>query len=222
MPPTIEHNDHTIDIPKYQESLIAWGEKNFRPYPWRNDDDPFLTLMVEIMLHRTRSDQVAPVYVSFSARYSSPEDIIEADREEIADAIQSLGLHSRTDRIIEIAHLLRDEHGGGVPADRESLLSLPGVGPYIAGAVRCFAYHEVDTLPDTNTLRITSRLFGRDDIDNPYRNKTLHGLIERMAMPEQISGYYYALLDLAARVCHPSDPECERCPIRQWCKHGRA
>ena len=221
MPHTIDHEGHTIDLTRYRESLIVWGTENFRPYPWREDEDPFLTLISEIMLHRTRSDQVAPVYTSFSERYSCPEDVIEADREDIAGMIQSLGLHSRTDRIINIAHILQEDHDGDVPEERDSLLALPGVGPYIAGAVRCFAYHEIDTLPDTNTLRVTSRLFGIDDIDNPYRSKTLHDLIERMAMPEQTSRYYYSLLDLAALVCHPSNPECSKCPVREWCQYSQ-
>lgn len=212
---------HTIDVVAYRRKLMKWGEENFRAFPWRTTSDPFHLLVAEIMLHRTRALQVVPVYNSFIQRYPTPAAVRRASEQDLMSIMDSLGLHSRVTRLKEIVEQLFELYDGRVPEEKNDLLGLPGVGPYIAGAIRCFAFGKPDILPDTNTLRVTSRIFGVERNRRRRGNRDIWELIGELADPSKPDEYYYAQLDLAASVCHAvAEPACASCPVRAFCSFG--
>ena len=218
----IEASGHMIDAVAFRKALITWGREHFRPFPWRLTEDPYRILIAEVMLHRTQAPQVVPVYERFIERYPDVPGLARATKEELRDALYSLGLRWRIDLIHEMATELMEHFGGQVPREKANLLSLPGVSHYIASAVRCFAWNLPEALIDTNTVRVVGRLFGLEIKDSSRRNRRFRELITALVDPDEPRVYNYALLDLAEQVCMKKrPPECGRCPVYGWCAFVR-
>lgn len=218
---TLEANGHTIDASLVRKSLIGWGKENFRDYPWRLTRDPYQILMSEVMLHRTQARQVVPVYRRFIEDYPDVSLLAQATREELKRTLYSLGLQWRTDLIYEMAGEIMSRFKSQIPHSKEELLSLPGISEYIAGAVRCFAWNLPEPIPDTNTVRIAGRLFGLEMKDSSRRNPIFRHLVTKLVDPDEARAFNYAQLDLADKICtRKQAPDCECCPISQWCCYG--
>jgi A/G-specific adenine glycosylase len=82
--------------------------------------------MAEMCLHRTRADQVRPVYEALVELAPTPAAMVEKEQEARV-AMRSLGLRWRIDKIIAVARALVDDHDGEVPSSDAELLSLPCV-----------------------------------------------------------------------------------------------
>lgn len=200
--------------------LLAWGRAHQRQYPWRADRDPYRVLLAEILLHRTRADQVEPVYLSVLEKYPDLQSLASADTEELSALLYPLGLRWRIPLLLEALSIVLKEYRGEIPRDRSALEQLPGVGPYIAGAIRCFAFGEADPLLDTNTIRIAGRVHGIRVTDASRRSTRFSELIRQMLDPAHPRESNYALLDLGALICRPVTPRCADCPLRPHCAYG--
>jgi A/G-specific adenine glycosylase len=214
----IDHGGHSVDATAFRRKLIAWGHRHFRPFPWRFTQDPYHILLAEIMLHRTRAAQVAPVFQRFITRYPDTRALTTASRAELRQELYSLGLQWRIDLVAEMATHLVERFDGTVPELRDDLISLPGVSDYIASAVRCFAWGHPEPLIDTNTVRVVGRLFGLEITESSRRNRTFKNLISSLVDLEQPREYNFALLDLADAICTKRTiPGCSQCPVAQMC-----
>lgn len=219
----VEADGHRVDARWFRDRLLAWGQGHVRSFPWRETDDPYQLLMVEVMLHRTQVRQVLPVYERFVALFPNIVALAQASRESIHDVMGPLGLHWRIDLVADMAADLAGRFGGHVPSDREALFSLPGVSDYIASAVRCFSFGLDDALVDTNTVRVVGRVFGLPVKPSSRRNRQFKDLLAALLDRERPADYNYALLDLAHLVClSRRPPECERCPLQPSCVTGTA
>ena len=217
----IQAGGRAIDAAAFRKALITWGQHHFRPLPWRLTADPYRILMAEVMLHRTQAPQVVPVYEQFVRYYPDVPTLGQATKEELHQALRSVGLRWRVDLIHEMASDLRIRFDGQVPREKTDLLSLPGVSEYIAGAVRCFAWNLPEPLTDTNTVRVVGRLFGLETKDSSRRNRRFRELITALVDADEPRAYNYALLDLAYQVCMKKrPPECFRCPVQKYCVYG--
>lgn len=195
--------------------LTRWYDECGRTFPWREHTDPWTVLVSEMCLRRTRADQVGRIVPDLLLRYPSPLDLL-ADPEGVHAMLTPLGLRGRTDDLIALAHALVCRHGGAVPATYEELTALPGVGPYVAGAVLCFAFHTRAVLVDTNTRRVMGRVYGTR-LAKLWELRV--ALYDFAGAPGPDRVFNYALLDLAALVCHPRHPACHQCPIRETCQY---
>lgn len=205
----------------FRKDLIAWGRKNFRSFPWRFTRQPYRVLLAEIMLHRTQANQVRPVYEWFVEKYPDTRSLAQASREQLSEELSSLGLRWRAELVHAMALQLLEQYGGYVPYERSDLLSLPGVSDYIASAVRCFAWEMPDPVVDTNTVRVTGRLYGLEIKDSSRRNRVFRDLISGLLDPDRPREYNFALLDLAALICTKAQPpKCIACPVRRYCEYG--
>lgn len=217
----VEANGHSIDSVQFGNSVLKWGQENFRAFPWRLTRDPYKILLSEVMLHRTQAIQVVPVYEKFITTYPDLYTLAQASKSELHTALYSLGLRWRIDLIQQMTADLFKRFNGIVPAEKEDLLSLPGVSEYIAGAVRCFTWNLSDTLADTNTVRVVGRLFGLEVKDSSRRNKRFQELLSVLLHPNEPRLYNYALLDLADKICKKKQPpDCPRCPLLPLCRFG--
>lgn len=200
-----------------RELLLKWHRDHFRRYPWREvGRDPWHVLMAEMCLHRTRADQVVPVFESLLRIAPTPQAMVDNADEALA-AMQSLGLRWRAENIIRVAQELLDLFGGEVPDDDYELRMLPGVGDYVAQAVLCFGFGRRAVLMDTNTMRIVGRLYGHEKSRRWQLRLDLHQLAGASGPDAEFN---YALLDLGALVCRAGTPRCETCPLRQMCVTG--
>lgn len=204
-------------LPALRLALLDWASVFGRSFPWREADNPFHVLIAEMMLRRTQARQVVPVYLAFIGHYPDAASLASAPSHEVSRALYSLGLAWRVPAFQLLAQTLVDEHDGKIPADYESLISLPGVGDYVASAVLCFAFSQPVIIADTNTVRVAGRVFGIETHAESRRRKPIRTLLEDMLDREHPRSFNLALLDHAALVCLPSRPRCESCPIASFC-----
>ena len=123
-----------------REALISWYEENARDLPWRRTRNPWWVLVSEVMLQQIQVKRAIPFYESFLARFPTPRALAGAP---LADAIRVWGDLGRYKRVVNLhrtARILVEEFGGEVPSAPGELVKLPGIGPYTAGAVACFAF----------------------------------------------------------------------------------
>ena len=183
--------------------------------------NPFHIMMAELMLRRTQACQVAPVYQSFIERYPDPHILATAPTDEVARSLFSLGLSWRVPAFQQIARILVEQYNGTVPSSYDTLLTLPGIGDYVASAVCCFAFGQPVIIVDTNTVRIAGRLFGIPTHAESRRRKPVRMLLQSLLDERQPQIYNYAMLDLAALVCTPTEPKCATCPLQSYCFYGQ-
>ena len=118
----------------------------------------------------------------------------------------------------EMARYIVEECDSQIPASKEELLKLPGVGPYIASALMCFVYGKPEPVLDTNTVRVIGRLHGIRISDSSRRSKKFESIMRSYLRHGRPRDFSLSLIDLAALICTASEsPHCDRCPVREWC-----
>ena len=202
--------------PSFSSALMRWFEQNRRSFPWRETSDPWLVLLAEMCLRRTRAAQVAERFEAMARVAPTPAAALE-NALELRFALAGLGLAWRADNVIEIARILVDDHDGSVPEADADLRALPGVGHYVAAAVRAFAFGKRTALFDTNTKRISARVAGRPSSSTWQTRLDIFSLAGAEGPTPQFN---LALLDLGALVCRPSKPVCSECPVVSHCRTG--
>jgi len=219
---TITGDDPNERSRLFREQLVAWGARHGRSFPWRSSQDPYHLLIAEMMLRRTQARQVVPVYEAFLRHYPTPQELAAAPEEEVARLLRPLGLSWRIPAFRQMAQRLIANYAGQVPRDREALLTLPGVGEYVADAIRCFAYHEPIALLDTNTVRVAGRYFGFPVHAESRRRAPVKRAVACLVDPHEPRASNLALLDLAATVCRSEQPRCASCPVATGCTWRQA
>lgn len=206
-------------IEAVRNCLLSWFEKNGRSFPWRRTRDPYKILVAEIMLQRTRAEQVVSVYEEFIQRFPDIESLARAGKEEVRKYFSKLGLLWRADLVVDLAKELVTRFGGIVPSEREKLLSLPGVGDYIADAILSFAYGMDIAVVDSNVCRVLSRVFGLEQHGEARRDRRFKELAQRMVPRGKSREFNWAMIDFASMVCIPRKPKCVACPLKSICTY---
>ncbi len=176
-------------------------------------------LIAELLLHRTRAENVVPVYNEFIQKIPDIEALSLKSASEIQKIAGSLGLEWRLKLMIKMAEVIVNRFRGQIPCDLEQLKQLPGVGEYIASAMLIFYCGRLLPLLDTNTVRITGRYFDLEQSDGSRKTKEFQECITYLIDPKEVSESYYALIDLGAMICKPANPECQSCPLREHCNY---
>ncbi len=202
-------------------AILQWGLDHRRNFPWRASSDPYRVLIAELLLHRTQARQVAGVYETFIQRYPTIQSLADADPRSVLALTHGLGLQWRSALLVQAAREIVEVHGGRIPEDRLSLMELPGVSEYVAGAVRCFAWGHPEPILDTNTVRVAGRVFGMPVRDSSRRSSQFRGLVGLLIDPDSPRESGWALLDLGAELCRPVNPECGLCPLQPFCAYAR-
>ncbi len=200
-----------------QGRLLHWWAHHRRPLPFREGRTPWRVLVAEVMLQQTQAESVGPFLDRFLARFPDPGALAAADGQEVLALWQGLGYYSRARNLHRAAQRIVTEHAGRVPDSPEELLALPGVGPYIAGAVSSFAFGRDAAAFDANALRVLSRLFDED--------RASPELALRILPPGRAADWNEALMDFGSLICVPRVPRCAICPVADLCagrRSGRA
>jgi A/G-specific adenine glycosylase len=203
------------------DALLDWFVEMRRNFPWREGQiDPFVSLVTELMLQRTRAEVVAVFYPVLLEHLSTPAKILQRDRALMVRDLSALGLQDRrTDALKALASVVQEEYGGVVPPNEDKLLALSGVGPYIARAVLCFAFGKPVSIVDGNVTRVFCRFFNIENKGDNRRNKAIwEKADDTIALdPDHVKEFNWALLDFGAMVCVPRSPGCEACCLNERC-----
>jgi A/G-specific adenine glycosylase len=207
-------------VANMREDLLQWwilsGKRDF---PWRETNDPYKVIIAEILLHRTRAEQIVPLYHLLLNQYPDIHTLAESSPDELTRLLRSSGLHWRWKFLHSMAVNIEMKFNGQIPLGFEELTSLPGVSHYIASAVRCFAFGYADVLLDTNTVRVTGRLLNLPITDSSRRSRLFRQVLEYFIDLKHPREFNFALIDLAALICRPRSPIHQDCPISGYCTY---
>jgi A/G-specific adenine glycosylase len=171
-----------------REALLDWYAERGRELPWRETQDPYAILVSEVMLQQTQTSRVAPRWVAWLERWPTTQSLAAAPTAEVIRAWQGLGYNRRAVSLQQAAGVVAEQ---GWPDD---LTELPGVGPYTAAAVECFALGRPVLPVDVNVRRVQERT--GEEFDHTCAQ---------------------ALMDLGATVCIARVPRCGECPLADAC-----
>ncbi len=213
---------NTEQLAAINEPLLAWYRESARDLPWREDPSAYHVWVSEIMLQQTRVETVRPYYERFLKALPAVEDLAACPEDVLLKLWEGLGYYSRVRNMQRCAQTIMRDFQGRFPEDEKTLLSLPGIGPYTAGAIASIAFGRSVPAVDGNVMRVISRITGsRADIMLPQTRKRIDAAL-RESLPGQDAGTFnQALMDLGAMVCLPGkNAGCTQCPLYDRCAAG--
>lgn len=211
--------DEAARIAALQDGLLAWYEANRRDLPWRRTRDPYHILLSEMMLQQTQVPRVLPRYLAWLERFPTLAALAAAPTADVLREWSGLGYNSRAVRLQAVARHVVAEHGGRMPREVETLLSLPGIGDYTARAVACFAYERDVPVLDTNVKRVLHRVLVGPDAPKPQlTDRQFWALAERAVPAGRGYDWNQGLMDFGSSICTARKPACLICPLRDSCK----
>ena len=197
-----------------RKKLLAWEQGNYPAFPWRDEISPFYALVAEVLLQRTRAEQVVPVYSNFIRVFPNPDSLAQTSIPDIEKVIAPLGLRWRAKFLNKLGKELVAD--GGVPADLASLRKLPGVGPYAAAAYLSFHVGRRVPIVDSNVVRFYGRFFGFRTGPETRRDRQLLDLADSITPKRAFKRLNYALIDFTRAICRPK-PLHDICPVAKRC-----
>ena len=204
----------------FNVALLKWYEQNHRDFPWRGVSDPYAILISEILLQKTRAENVVTVFNKFIVKYPNANKLSDASFTDIKNEIKTLGLYNqRATKIQNLARILVEKYNGKIPDNKKELLELPGVGIYIANAVLCFAFNYDVPLLDTNIGRIIERVFSVKVTGEERKKIRVWNLIAEFLPEGKSREYNYSLIDFGAKVCTARNPKHNLCPLIEICDY---
>ncbi|MEM3714960.1 MAG: hypothetical protein QXF82_08445 [Nitrososphaeria archaeon] len=207
---------------KFAEKLLEWWGANRKDFPWRKTSDPYKILIAELLLRKTTAKQVEMLYEKFLSEYPNIKILSQASRKRLEELLRPLGMqHKRATLLKTVASEIVQEYLGRIPASREQLMKLSGVGLYVANAILCFAYGEDVPLVDTNVVRVFKRVFGLKSRRRRARDDSAFWNFVADALPRgKARNFNLAVIDLAHEVCTPKKPKCSACPLCAFCRYA--
>jgi len=207
-------------IDSFVRRILEWYKDNNRNYLlWRRTNNPYYILVAEMMLQKTTVRQVQDLIERFLDRFPTPKALADASEEEIRELITPLGMeYKRAVRFKKWGKIVVEKYGGRIPDSGRELLSLPGVGRYIANSVLCLAFGKEVPLVDTNIVRILERFFDIKSIKARARtDEKFWEFVSRITPSGKSRDVNLALLDHGALVCTAKNPKCPICPVNERC-----
>ena len=199
------------------ENLKKWFLQNKRSFPWRDFKTPYAVWVSEVMLQQTRASVVVAYFYRWMERFPTLFSLAEAPLEEIFKIWEGLGYYSRARNLKQGAIQILEE-GGVFPNSLEKLLKIKGIGPYTAGAILSFAFHQKAAAVDGNVARVISRykgIFG--DLTSSKVKKALEE--ETLLLLPDVESWIVmeSFIELGATFCLPAKPICSQCPLKESC-----
>ncbi len=192
--------------------LIDWYRAHARALPWRQTRDPYAILVSEVMLQQTQVDRVLPFYRRWMKAYPDAARLARSQLQRVHRLWKGLGYPSRAERLRAACRQVVCEQAGRWPRTPAGLQALPGIGPYTAAAVACFAFGAAVPLVDTNVARVYCR---RDGLPGERRRLWEHAAV--LVDPVDPIAFNNALMELGATVCTAREPRCACCPWAARC-----
>ncbi len=207
-----------METKKFQEPLIQWYKEHKRKLPFREDQDPYKIWISEIMAQQTRIEAMLPYFDRFIQELPDIPSLASVSDEKLHKLWQVLGYYNRCKNLKKCAQVCMDKYAGHLPVTKEELMTLPGIGPYTAGAIASIAFDQKVSAIDGNVNRVFARLYDiRGDIKKSATQKEIAHYVEE-SLVDDISSYNQALMELGALICIPKSARCLQCPISMWCK----
>ncbi len=178
--------------------------------------DPYTLLVAVVLSAQTTDAAVNRVGRTLFTAAPTPHAMVALGVPAIGEHIRSIGLwQAKAKNVAELSRLLIERHAGAVPAEREALEALPGVGRKTANVVLNVAFGQDTMAVDTHVFRLGNRT-------GLARGKTVRavedGLVKRIPRAVLRPAHHWLILH-GRYVCKARRPECWRCVAAEWCRY---
>lgn len=232
---TLDRKFNLFQINNFRKDLLSWYQQNRRKLPWRGDSIAFPDIkdenfkihfpittygvwVSEVMLQQTKVETVIPYWLKWMKRFPDVYCLSKATSEEVNSQWAGLGYYRRAQMLLKGAQTVVSQFSGVIPSDVNELLTLPGIGKYTAGAIASIAHNRVEGIVDGNIIRVYSRLFALKYVSNSKEMEKFCWETSNSIVDEESPGdFNQALMELGATICKPSNPDCDSCPVQQYC-----
>lgn len=179
--------------------------------------DP-LQLIIAVRLSAQCTDErVNKVTPALFEKYPDLESFCNAEVEDIERLIYSCGFYkTKAKDIKEMSVMIRDVFDGRVPDTIEKLTSLPGVGRKTANLIMGDVYKQPAIVADTHLIRITN-LIGLVETKDP---KKVELELKKIIDGKKSNDFCHRMVLHGRAVCIARRPQCQKCCIKEYCKHG--
>jgi endonuclease-3 len=177
-------------------------------------ESPYQLLVATILSAQCTDERVNRVTAELFREHGDPRSVLNLSPTELESRIRSCGLYRNKARnILAATRRLVDEFGGRVPADRDALMSLPGVGRKTANVVLANVHQVQAIAVDTHVFRVSRRL-GLAAAETPLEvERELMAVLPR----ESWAATHHRLILHGRAICRARSPLCEECPLTRWC-----
>lgn len=214
---------------QFRRRLLKWYDAHQRELPWRRPResnhklDPYHVLVSEAMCQQTQVATVIPYFRRFIQQWPTVQTLAAADEQDVLRMWQGLGYYSRARNLKSAARKVVSDFAGEIPRTVESLLTLPGVGRYTAGAIASIAFGARAPILDGNVARVLCRIdCVRTDTRQRETNQQLWRRAKEVLPASRCGDFNSALMELGATICTPRSPKCLICPVRGHCEAAAA
>lgn len=216
---TSAQNTSNYSRSTFVSDLMCWHKNNALDFVWRRYKSPYKILVTEILLRKTNAEKVHKLIDDVIERIGSVKQLISIEEDELTDLLKPFGMQKRkASELKRLALILEADFDGNVPASSEELMSLPGVGQYIAHAVLASGHLQPKAVVDTNVIRVYSRYFGLSSTRARPRDDPRVWEFAQHIFPERgAPRFNYAVIDFAKQICTARSPRCLECPMINHC-----
>ncbi len=175
------------------------------------------TLLVAVVLSAQATDAgVNKATRALFAAAPTPAAMVALGQDSIEQYIKTVGLfRTKAKNVFLLSQQLLERHGGEVPAEREQLEALPGVGRKTANVVLNIFFGQPTMAVDTHVFRVSNRT-GLAVAANPLAVE--QKLLKMVPARFMLHAHHWLILH-GRYICKARTPECWRCPIREWCRY---
>ena len=182
-------------------------------------DNPFELTIATLLSAQCTDVLVNRVTAELFKKYKTPEDYLAVDIEELQSDIRSIGLfRNKAKNIQALSQMLIDQFGGEVPANRDVMMTLPGVGRKTANVVVSNAFGIPAIAIDTHLERVAKRL-GM----NTWKDSVLvvEEKIMRWTPMDKWTDTHHQIIFFGRYHCKAKKPGCNVCPLLPLCREGK-
>ena len=182
------------------------------------DYDQAWKLLVSVRLAAQCTDaRVNVVVEDLYAKFPDVDALAKADVNEIEQIVRPCGLgKSKARDISACMKILKEEYGGNIPTDFDSLLKLPGVGRKSANLIMGDVFGKPAIVTDTHCIRLVNRIGLVDGFKEP---KKVEMALWKIIPPEEGSDFCHRLVYHGRDICTArTKPYCDKCCLADICK----
>ncbi len=201
--PILQQATKPFALPLIDQLIEEFGEK-----------DPFMILIACLLSLRVKDLVTIHVCRDLFSRIRTPSELVALPREELERIVFRTGFYRNKARVLhEVSATLLEKYDGKVPADKDELLGIRGIGLKTAHLVMGMAFGIPAICVDTHVHRISNRL---GLITTKTVEQTEQAL--KKLLPEKHWILWNTLLVVwGQNICVPISPKCSQCPIRDYC-----
>lgn len=190
----------TRSISQFRKKIYDYYRLHRRDLPWRKRPTAYRVLVSEIMLQQTQVERVLDKYKQFLDAFPGFRALAGAQLPTLLRIWSGMGYNRRALALRSLARDVMNKHRGRLPSDFDTLLALPGIGRYTAGAIMAFAFNKPVVFLDTNIRRVYIHEFFRDR--HEVRDDQLLPLVEQTLDRANPGKWFNALMDYGAMLKH--------------------